>query len=164
MKKSNRKQSHDNSSDDGGGSESHGNNQSGPSQKQKLLTKVQKSMTQPELKVFRGIQVPFSNEQIPTVHQQFLRATISANLPFCWVEDPEVMKLFLLFRATAGKALLTHGKISGKLLKDKDEYVLKKLQEKLGGKYAVIASDGWKDVSKDSINGVSLSVDGKVSP
>jgi hypothetical protein len=54
-------------------------------------------MKQSQLKVFRGIQVPFSEEQEAIVCKQFLRATISANLPFRWDEDPEVIQLFLLF-------------------------------------------------------------------
>lgn len=50
--------------------------------KRKLLTKVETNMKQSQLKVFRGIHVPFSEEQEAIVHKQFLRATISANLPF----------------------------------------------------------------------------------
>ena len=50
--------------------------------KKKLLTKVETSMKQSQLKVFQGINVPFTDEQEKLVCEQFLHATISANLPF----------------------------------------------------------------------------------
>jgi hypothetical protein len=65
--------------------------------KRKLLTNVEANLKQSQLKVFRGIQVPFTDKQSAIVHKQFLCATISANLPFRWVEDPEVILLFMLF-------------------------------------------------------------------
>ncbi|KAF9009846.1 hypothetical protein BDZ89DRAFT_1047717 [Hymenopellis radicata] len=69
--------------------------------KRKLLTNVKKIFTQTELKVFSGINIPFNANQKAAVQAQFARATISANLPFRWVNDPEVTKLFLMFRMTA---------------------------------------------------------------
>ncbi|KAG6851944.1 hypothetical protein C0991_004744, partial [Blastosporella zonata] len=63
--------------------------------KKRLLTKVEVSMKQSQLKVFRGINVPFTPEQEEIVREQFLRATISANLLFRWVEDPKVVILLL---------------------------------------------------------------------
>ena len=83
--------------DPGSGSENDGEKKKA---KRKLLTTVQTTLKQSQLKVFRGIQVPFTKEQEAIVHEQFLRATTSANLPFRWVEDPEVISLFLLFRST----------------------------------------------------------------
>ena len=129
--------------------------------KKKLLTKIEK---QPQLKVFRGIHVPFTPEQEDIVREQFLRATISANLPFRWVEDPEVMTLFLLFQSTAGNVLPSRQQISGQLLDKANERVTKRLKVLLRGQYAVLAADGWKDESRDSVNGVNLSVGGKVRP
>jgi len=58
---------------------------------------VQKTATQAKLKVYKGITVPFNQDQVAMVKRQFLQATISANLPFQWTDDPEVFKLFLLF-------------------------------------------------------------------
>ncbi|GLB45578.1 putative protein of unknown function (DUF 659) [Lyophyllum shimeji] len=129
--------------------------------KKKLLTKVETSMKQSQLKVFRGIQVPFTEEQKRIVREQFLRATISANLPFRWVDDPEVMSLFLLFRSTAGDVMPSRKQISGPLLDNANVEVTNRLRVELRGEYAVIASDGWKDDSRDSVNGVNLSVGGK---
>jgi len=132
--------------------------------KKKLLTKVETSLKQSQLKVFRGIHVPFTPEQKDIVHEQFLRATVSANLPFRWVEDPEVMTLFLLFRSTAGNVLPSRKQISGQLLNKAYKRVTKQLKVVLRGQYAVLAADGWKDESRDSVNGVNLSVAGKVKP
>ncbi|KAF8964926.1 ribonuclease H-like domain-containing protein [Flammula alnicola] len=129
--------------------------------KKKLLTKVETSMKQSHLKVFRGIQVPFTSEQEEIVREQFLRATISANLPFRWVEDPEVMVLFLLFRSTAGDVMPSRKEIAGQLLDNADTALMKWLKIALRGGYAVMASDGWKDESRNAVNGVNLSVGGK---
>jgi len=53
--------------------------------------------------------------------------------------------------------------ISGQLLDDVDASVLTWLKAMLQGQYAVLASDEWKDESRDSVNGVNLSVSGKAS-
>jgi hypothetical protein len=124
--------------------------------------RLQSSLKQSQLKVFRGIQVPFTDEQETIVREQFLRATISANLPFRWFEDPEVMTLFLLFRSTAGDVIPSRLQLSGCLLDKADLAVRMRLMEALRGEYAVLASDGWKDESRDSVNGVNISVGGKV--
>lgn len=39
---------------------------------------------------------------------------------------------------------------------------MKQLKGALHGEYAVLAADGWKDQSRDSVNGVNLSISGKV--
>ena len=133
-----------------------------PGPKKKLLTKVETSMKQSQLKVFRGIHVPFTDEQRGLVHEQFLRATISANLPFRWVEDPEVLTLFLLFRSTASDVIPSRKQIAGQILDNANLEVLKRLKAELQGEYAVMASDGWKDDSRNAVSGVNLSVGGKV--
>ena len=63
--------------------------------KKKLLTKVEK---QSQLKVFQGIHIPFTPEQEDVICERFLQATISANLPFCWVqqESGELLKCLKL--------------------------------------------------------------------
>ncbi|KAF5387115.1 hypothetical protein D9615_001638 [Tricholomella constricta] len=129
--------------------------------KKRLLTKVENSMKQPQLKVFRGLSVPFSPEQEEIVRKQFLCATLSANLPFRWVEDPEIIILFLLFRSAAGDVIPSRQQISGKLLDDADLVVTKQLKSLLNGQYGVLAADGWKDDSRNAINGVNVSVGGK---
>ncbi|KAG6903137.1 hypothetical protein C0995_004684 [Termitomyces sp. Mi166 len=48
--------------------------------KKRMLTKVQASMHQSQLKVFQGPCLPFTSDQAGIVREQFLRATVSANL------------------------------------------------------------------------------------
>ncbi|THU81134.1 hypothetical protein K435DRAFT_485430, partial [Dendrothele bispora CBS 962.96] len=64
--------------------------------KRKKLTKV-KNYTQKTLNFRKGIAIPFSEEEKAAIKIQFGRATASANLPFLWVDDAEVIKLFLMF-------------------------------------------------------------------
>ncbi|KAF8993152.1 ribonuclease H-like domain-containing protein [Cyathus striatus] len=133
----------------------------GPAKKKHLHSKIKAKLEQSTLKLFRGINVPFDDEQKVIVRRQYLHATISANLPFRWVEDPEVIALFLLFRSTADVVMPSRLQVAGSLLDNEDEVVTMRLKMILKGKYAVVTSDGWKDQSRDSVNGVNLSVDGK---
>ena len=113
-----------------------------PGLKKKLLNKVKTSMKQSQLKIFQGIHIPFTDKQRELVHKQFLCATISANLPFRWVEDPEVISLFLLFRSTASDVMPSRKQIAGQILDDANSEVLKQLKVELQGEYAVMSSDG----------------------
>jgi hypothetical protein len=131
--------------------------------KRKLLTNVEATLKQSRLKVFHGIQVPFTEEQAAIVHEHFPHATISVNLPFRWVDDPEVILLFMLFQSTAATVMPSRQQISGELLDSAHATVTKRLKGTLQGKYAVLASDGWKDESRDSVNGINLSIGGRVS-
>lgn len=72
------------------------------SKKHKHVFEVtKKEMKQTTLKVFRGLDIPFSSKQTALVQCQFLQATISANLPFQWTKNAKVIKLFLMFQSTA---------------------------------------------------------------
>ncbi|KAG6861616.1 hypothetical protein C0995_014055 [Termitomyces sp. Mi166 len=127
----------------------------------KLLTKVKASMKQSQLKVFCGINIPFTPEQEEVIQKQFLWATVSANLPFQWIEDPEVMTLFLLFWLTAGDVIPSQKQVSGQLLNNANDVVTDQLKTSLQGKYVVLTSDGWKDESHNAVTGVNLAVNGK---
>jgi hypothetical protein len=107
--------------------------------KRKLISGVEKSLKQSKLKVFKGISVPFTREQIGIVKQQFLRATISANLPFRWTEDIEVVKLFLLLRSTAADVIPARKVLAGTLLNDASQMVETQLVETLKGKYGTLS-------------------------
>ncbi|KAJ8503277.1 hypothetical protein ONZ45_g11006 [Pleurotus djamor] len=63
------------------------------------------SSAQSQLNVDEGLDTPFSTDEIIYVRQQFLRATISANLPSSWVDNPEVRILFEMFRSTATQVI-----------------------------------------------------------
>jgi hypothetical protein len=69
-------------------------------------------LTQQKLKVFRGINVPFSKEQEEAIALQACRAAISVNGSFDIFEDPEMLKLFRMFRSAADDVLLS-GKVLG---------------------------------------------------
>jgi hypothetical protein len=102
-------------------------NSSRPS-KRKRIAAVEKAMKQTELQVFKGINIPFSKSQMEIIETQFLRATISANLPFRWVDNPEVIKLFLMFRSAAGEVIPGRKVLSGRLLNEEASRVDKEVK------------------------------------
>ncbi|KAJ6595994.1 hypothetical protein B0H10DRAFT_1828712 [Mycena sp. CBHHK59/15] len=132
-----------------------------PTRKRKRVEfkRVEKSMEQTQLKVFKGLNIPFSDAQAEAVRTQFCRATISANLPFRWTVDPEIIKLFLMFRSTATDVMPADNVISGRLLDEEAAKVDKEVVRAVKGRYATASSDGWKD--KYSVTGVDITVDGK---
>lgn len=52
--------------------------------------------------------------------------------------------------------------ISGPLLNSANDRVTDRVKVLLQGQYAVLTADGWKDESRNAVNGVSLSVNRKV--
>lgn len=101
--------------------------------------KLNDGLKQGKLRVFKGISVPFSEAQRADVQKQFLRATISANLPFTWVSNPEVQKLLVMFRSTAEEVIPSRDVLSGRLLNEESAEIEKRLKLVLAGKYAVLA-------------------------
>ncbi|KAJ3738988.1 ribonuclease H-like domain-containing protein [Lentinula raphanica] len=125
-----------------------------PSKKRRAIDRVEKIQT--KLKVYKGINIPFTNEEEKMIHTQFLRATISANLPFSWVDDPEVVKLFMMFRACAGDVIPARRVLGGRLLAKESERVEQELKDELKGKKVTLTCDGVKDISKKSLMGPRL--------
>ncbi|KAF9066635.1 hypothetical protein BDP27DRAFT_1423666 [Rhodocollybia butyracea] len=121
-----------------------------PSKKHKAVDRVVKHQT--KLKVFKGISVPFSDKQEKEVHAQFLCATVSANLHYSWVSDPEVIKLFLMFRSCAGDVIPSREVLAGRLLKEEQNRVEEELKSKLKKQEGHI-----DDISKNSLMGVNVS-------
>ncbi|KAF9062402.1 ribonuclease H-like domain-containing protein, partial [Rhodocollybia butyracea] len=117
-----------------------------PLKKHKAVDRVLKQ--QAKLRVFKGISIPFTDEQEKEVHAQFLRATVSANLSYSWVSDPEVIKLFLMFRSCAGDVIPSREVLAGRLLKEEHARVEEELKSKLKGKNVTLTCDGVKDISK----------------
>ncbi|KAE9393624.1 hypothetical protein BT96DRAFT_943736 [Gymnopus androsaceus JB14] len=72
--------------------------------KRKKLTQVE-THVQKTLKFPKGLNIPFTPEDVNFIKHQFIRATISANLPFHWTSDAEVIKLFLMMRSCAGEVI-----------------------------------------------------------
>ncbi|KAG6862996.1 hypothetical protein C0993_000590, partial [Termitomyces sp. T159_Od127] len=112
-------------------SESEADDEKDTRKPKKLLRKIEASTKQSHLKLSHGINIPFTPEQEEVVQKQFLRATISANLLFLWVKDPEVMTLFLLFWLTAGNVIPSQKQISGQLLDKANDVVADQLKTSL---------------------------------
>lgn len=110
-----------------------------PQRKRRQVFENVKTFSQSQMKVYKGINIPFSTEESAAVQQQFLHATISANLPFMWTEDIEVIKLFLMFRATATNVMPAASSLAGRLLNSANEQVEAELRAALMGKYATLA-------------------------
>ncbi|KAF5365841.1 hypothetical protein D9757_012806 [Collybiopsis confluens] len=125
------------------------------SKRRKAVDWVEKRQT--KLKVFKGISIPFSDEEEKTIHAQFTHATISANLPFQWVEDPEIIKLFLMFRSCAGSMIPSRKMLAGRLLKEEEGRVEEELKATLKDQNVTLTCDAVKDISKDSLMGVAVS-------
>lgn len=137
------------------------------------------TLQQSKLKPVKGIDMPFPESDIPTIQQQFLRATISANLPFAWTTNIEVVKLFSMFRSRAEDVIPDRQVVAGRLLNEASLAVDETMKQRLKGQNVTISyvssismvetqltpwnssSDGWKDCSKDSITGVNASAKGK---
>ncbi|KAJ7931944.1 hypothetical protein B0H13DRAFT_1857362 [Mycena leptocephala] len=106
-----------------------------PTKKRKqVFRNVEKAMKQPELKVLPG------SAEVEHLREQFLRATVPANLPFRWTEDVEVIKLFIMFRSTVCEVIPTRDVLSGTLLNAANSEVEKKLREALYHKYAMLST------------------------
>ncbi|KAE9397312.1 hypothetical protein BT96DRAFT_957953 [Gymnopus androsaceus JB14] len=131
------------------------NSSPAPSKKHKAVDRVVKQQT--KLKVFKGISIPFTDEQEKEVHTQFLRATVSANLPYSWVSDPEVIKLLIMFCSCAGDVIPSRKVLAERLLKEEHQRVEEELKSQLEGKKVTLTCNGVKDVSKNSLMGVSVS-------
>jgi len=100
----------------------------GPPKKAKL-------MVQGKLKAFNVFDMPFSPLKKPAIQSQTLRAIISANLSFRAFENPEVIKLFQMFRKGAAEVLPSGKVLSGRLLDDAAAGVVKDLKTVLNGRH-----------------------------
>jgi hypothetical protein len=65
----------------------------------------QKKLCQSILRVFRGIDIPFTEEQKSAVKEQATRAIISTGPSFSLFEDLEMVKLMVMLRSTAPQVL-----------------------------------------------------------
>ncbi|KZV96600.1 hypothetical protein EXIGLDRAFT_765262 [Exidia glandulosa HHB12029] len=107
---------------------------------------------------YKANDLPFSASAKAEIEAQAARATISANLPFRWIDNTEVRKLFYLFRSKADDVLPSRHLLSGRLLDDQHEIGEAELKELLPGKSVGMSTDGWKDdIGKESVTGVVIS-------
>ena len=80
---------------------------------------------------YKGVDMPFSPNEVAAVQAQALRATISANLPFQVYENPEVIKLFGMLRTAALDIMPSAKVVGGRLLNEAAEVVELKMDKLL---------------------------------
>ncbi|KAJ7202919.1 ribonuclease H-like domain-containing protein [Mycena pura] len=124
--------------------------------KRKLVQAVETSFSQSTLKVYRGNDIPFSEDQKSGIARQTLRATQSANLPERWTSDPEVMKLFMMLRSRAMDAIPSRRQLGGTLLAQAAAEIDAKIAAQVKGQDVLMCTDGWRTNRKDAVGGVTL--------
>ncbi|KAJ7504639.1 ribonuclease H-like domain-containing protein [Mycena galericulata] len=129
---------------------------SGGRKKRKLVQAVETSFSQSKLKVYKGNDIPFSEDQKSAIARQTLRATQSANLPERWTSDPEVMKLFMMMRTRAMDAIPSRSQIGGSLLEQAAAEIDAEIAAQVKGQNVLMCTDGWRSNRKDAVGGVSL--------
>ncbi|KAL1711570.1 hypothetical protein EV715DRAFT_215183 [Schizophyllum commune] len=153
-----------NRGDDPDGEECEQDESGSQKKKVKRLEALEKSLSQSKLKVYPGHSMPFPKESIGPLKTQVGRATMSANLPFRWIEDIEVLKLFYMLRTAAPAELPTAFVLRGRLLDEMSDEVEGEIKHALLGKSVTLSSDGWKDGGKnggESVTGVNVAVAGR---
>lgn len=103
-----------------------------PSKKRKAIDRVEKS--QSKLKLFKGIDIPFTKQEKELIADQFGRATVSGHLPFGWADDPEMIRLLLMFRSDAGSVIPSRYSISGPILEREAERIKDEVKSKVSEK------------------------------
>ncbi|KAJ7754674.1 ribonuclease H-like domain-containing protein [Mycena maculata] len=129
---------------------------SGSRKKRKLVKAVETSFSQSKLKVYKGNNIPFNSEQKTAIARQALRATQSANLPERWTSDPEVMKLFMMFRSRAMDAIPSRSQLGGSLLRQAAAEIDAEIAAQVKGQDVLLCTDGWRSNQKDAVGGISL--------
>ncbi|EJD46725.1 hypothetical protein AURDEDRAFT_123867 [Auricularia subglabra TFB-10046 SS5] len=125
-----------------------------------IQARVEANFKQTELVVFKGVDLPFSEAQRAAIQRQCARATISGNLPFRWIEDPEVLRFLMMFRSRACDVCPSRTVLAGRLLTEEGARTEDKLKHDFLNKNVSLSTDGWKDGSRNAIAGVNLSLNG----
>jgi hypothetical protein len=99
-----------------------------------LSSQPSKKLKQGLLKTFRGVDMPFSQEETAAIQAQVLRATVSANLPFQAMRNPEMLKLFGMLRTVAPSIIPSRQVIGGRLLDEASSKVDLMLVKVLSGR------------------------------
>ncbi|KAJ7926541.1 ribonuclease H-like domain-containing protein [Mycena leptocephala] len=129
---------------------------SGGRKKRKLVQAVETSFSQSKLKVYRGNDIPFSEDHKRAIAHQALRATQSANLPERWTSDPEVIKLFLMLCSRAMDVIPSRSQLGGSLLEQAAAEIDAKIAAQVKGQDVLMCTDGWHSNRKDAVGGVTL--------
>jgi len=115
---------------------------------------------QGQFTIISGQDASLLGNQQAELHLQVARATISANLPEHWIEDPEVKKMFALLRSQV--PLPTCRSIGGSLLSGLQQDIDEKNMVQYSGQEVTLAVDGWENIKKDALVGFVINDDGKV--
>jgi hypothetical protein len=99
----------------------------------KPAAKKQKQSTL-ENKVFKGINIPFSQRETDAVHAQSERVVVACNLSERFFEHAEVQTLFTMFRSAASEVLPSGRLIGGRLLDEAARNVDERVKKELKGK------------------------------
>ncbi|KAJ7751786.1 ribonuclease H-like domain-containing protein [Mycena maculata] len=122
-----------------------------------------KKLKQSMLKTYMGHDMPFSSSEADAIESQALRAIVSTNSAFGLFEDPEMLTLFGMMRSRAPEIIPSGKVIGGRLLNEAASTVEEKLSKVLTGQMIGLSADGWKALTKASVNGVCANVDYKAS-
>jgi hypothetical protein len=91
-----------------------------------------------------------STSETATIHCQLLHALLSANVPFSFVDDPEVNKLFKMlcpsYNLPSRKWINTD--VLDKVYEEINNEIEKFVTD---AKFLTLSGDGWTNVSKQSI-------------
>ncbi|KAJ6569750.1 hypothetical protein DFH09DRAFT_1313540 [Mycena vulgaris] len=130
----------------------------GGRKKRKLDQAVETSFSQSKLKVYKGNDIPFSEDHKSAIARQTLRATQSADLPERWTSDLEPkMKLFMIMRSRAMDAIPSRSQLGGSLLGQAATESDAEIAAQVKGQDVLMCStDGWRSNRKDAISGVTL--------
>jgi hypothetical protein len=91
-----------------------------------------------------------STNETAAIHRQLLRALLSANVPFSFIDDPEVNKLFKMLRPSYN--LPSRKKISTDVLDQVHEEINNEIENFVTeAKFLTLSGDGWTNVSKQSM-------------
>ncbi|KAJ7724310.1 ribonuclease H-like domain-containing protein [Mycena maculata] len=122
-----------------------------------------KKLKQSMLKTYTGHDMPFSLSEADAIESQVLHAIVSTNSAFGLFEDPEMLTLFGMVRSRAPEIIPSGKVIGGRLLNEAASTVEEKLSKVLTGQMIGLSADGWKALTKASVNGVCANVDYKAS-
>ncbi|CAJ0851084.1 14177_t:CDS:2 [Entrophospora sp. SA101] len=97
-----------------------------------------------------------------TVNKQLLYAFISANVPFSFVENPEVIKLFNTIRPSY--KLPSRKTLSTEILENVHTNIESQIENFVAeSKFLTLSGDGWTDVSQHSIISFALTNEKRIS-
>eukprot|EP00898_Chlorokybus_atmophyticus_P001855 jgi/Chlat1/2670/Chrsp18S02983 len=101
---------------------------------------------------------PMSGQEKKQLEFLLLKATISANLPFLWVNDYWVMKLLEFLRPSI--SVTDRKQLAGRVLKAVHEHVLAATKASCEAAYGVtIICDSWTNIKREQLFGISLITD-----